>query len=817
MMWHLPTPPQGYRYAPRTFQEKTIQHNPQDGTYSEPWTTGPHGRYCTVGLFPIGAPNAQVEHLAYIPVLFLDCDLCDYLMYTSQPGSDQWDKVATKQAKLQIKYMLQHAPQEQVKQLVRTFAAYANAQLKALTGTEATYTLDSGYGVHMYLWLPPEQWADLDTCRAAQIGIVQALNNSAGFELADKNVKDAGTRVLRPPGTYNGKGAHPRLVEAVSYSLQTFDCRSLPTPVVQPRKRSTATPAPSQPIPAGAPIHIPAAQTTGGTSVVDRVWDTSATSQARQLTVLCQEEPFFVWAYANAGAVNEASWRAIANTLAAIAGESGRPHFHAMSRADESRYQDTICDKWYDYALKFMANGGRPEMYTTLQNDGEWPGNIPSCGSTSPYAFAVHRAQLPDTSNIPEALVLDGKSRPTKAYTNIRRILRSEEMYGTRLKLNLMSGGPEHDGVPVEEPFYGSVQETLQIRYDVGFSLAYAQQAVNEIAHENAHHPVEDYLKSLKWDSKDRLPALLKAMHVQDTALHREYLQCFLVSAVRRGLCEDVNGKSQTTIGVKVDTTLILTGPQGCFKSTFFKALVGAKWCNDSPMQPGTKEAMQLVSQKWVAEWSEFEKAYSRHASETKAFLSSQVDIYRKPYARNPSAHARRSVIVGTTNQDQFLHDDTGSRRFWIMHIEGPIDIAKVVSIRQQLWAQAVHLHRQGVQHWLTETSDDQRAVANETYQTEGKWDDVITKFLTTSTGLAPHTTIDIILERAVQKDVSQCTLSDRMSVGKALKDRGYLKKRLRSQGSNTYVYVQPGTDPRHAVKLTLVPDIDAPVPQTVQ
>ncbi|MEM9804631.1 MAG: VapE domain-containing protein, partial [Cyanobacteria bacterium P01_D01_bin.56] len=57
-------------------------------------------------------------------------------------------------------------------------------------------------------------------------------------------------------------------------------------------------------------------------------------------------------------------------------------------------------------------------------------------------------------------------------------------------------------------------------------------------------------------------------------------------------------------------------------------------------------------------EWAELESVFKRKdIATTKAFLSSSVDVVRPPYSRQSVRMERQSIIVGTTNQDEFLSD----------------------------------------------------------------------------------------------------------------------------------------------------------------
>ena len=83
-----------------------------------------------------------------------------------------------------------------------------------------------------------------------------------------------------------------------------------------------------------------------------------------------------------------------------------------------------------------------------------------------------------------------------------------------------------------------------------------------------------------------------------------------------------------------------------------------------------------------------------------KQFLSKEDDVYRASYGRRTEKHLRRCIIVGTTNEAEFLKDYTGGRRFWPVDLTGE---GRKKSIWQdlpdevaQIWAEAVTLYRLG-------------------------------------------------------------------------------------------------------------------------
>lgn len=181
-------------------------------------------------------------------------------------------------------------------------------------------------------------------------------------------------------------------------------------------------------------------------------------------------------------------------------------------------------------------------------------------------------------------------------------------------------------------------------------------KAVRKAARLNTINPVKQYLSDIKWDGTPRLDMWLTTHHgAGDSVYTRAIGRGTLIGAVARVMSP----------GCKVDTMLILEGPQGINKSQALRVLAGSEYFTDSMPDLKNKDAADNIKGIWIVEMAELDMMVRSTMETTKAFLSRQHDRYRPSYGRTRIDQPRRCIFIGTTNQDNYLRDETGSRRFW--------------------------------------------------------------------------------------------------------------------------------------------------------
>jgi hypothetical protein len=377
------------------------------------------------------------------------------------------------------------------------------------------------------------------------------------------------------------------------------------------------------------------------------------------------------------------------------------------------------------------------------------------------------------TGSMLEKLTKDKNGRPRRTPGNLAKIIRFDPAWGPALRLNLMSQDITFEGRIITDSFADFVQEQLEDHFGIAWGREDVSAKIRAQAEAAPFHPVRDWLVDLpRWDGTERIHRLAaEVLHAEDQPLAPAMLRGTLVAAVRRAM----------EPGCKVDTVLVLAGPQGWGKSTFWRILAGAAWFGDSSIDLESKDAYLVLARRWIFELPEVDHAISTKAAERiKGFISSSEDTYRPPYGRTVQVFPRSSIIVGTTNRDGFLADPTGSRRFWPIKLGAPADIALLTRWREQLWAEAFDLYRNGAQHWLDQGQDTMREAESERFEASDPWEDLVD----TALGVlarAGHIPLDGYalgdLLTSMGVPVSQQNRAASMRLAEILKGRGWVRR----------------------------------------
>lgn len=357
---------------------------------------------------------------------------------------------------------------------------------------------------------------------------------------------------------------------------------------------------------------------------------------------------------------------------------------------------------------------------------------------------------------------------------NIFLILTYDKRWKGRIWLNDFAGS-----LMIDDREYADVDDTeIMLWLDQVYQMKVGTEAVKEmtvfIGDRNKRNPLQDWLNQKHWDKDARIHDwLIKATGCEDTEIHREIGRRWLIQAIARAMKP----------GCKADCVLILIGKQGVKKSTMLRSLASSEFFADTPIDIGSANAYTQIRRAWIYEMAELDSVRRSANSATKAFLSAQEDVYRPAYGRHAVTVKRHVVFAGTTNQAQFISDQTGSRRYWPVKV-GHIDLEWVASNRDQLWAEAIIEFNAGERWWLEEGSSDALENQSDEYKHVDPWMERIGDWLVGNPG---KLTTRNLLESGLKLEPNQMTRSAEMRIGEVMRDLGYERRRVRFGSKRIY------------------------------
>lgn len=308
---------------------------------------------------------------------------------------------------------------------------------------------------------------------------------------------------------------------------------------------------------------------------------------------------------------------------------------------------------------------------------------------------------------------------------------------------------------------------------------------VNKVSRENKFHPIKNYLNGLVWDGKPRLDMwLIEYMGAENTLINRVFGARTLIGAVKR-IFEP---------GSKFDTMLILEGKQGSFKSQTLAALAG-NYFSDNLGDIRNKDTIQNLQGHWIIEVGELSRTKRAEVDELKAFLSRQVDQIRLPYKEKIQDFPRQCIFIGTTNEDVYLKDETGNRRFWPVKTNN-INLEAIKEDRDQLWAECVVRYKLDEPTWLdtpelreaAEEIQSARYMADERSITIKDW---LEKEEIENPGRPKEYQMQEIVEGALNLHWGGLSKTEQMLFAKTFKDAGLIKVQKRKKGIMSRFWVK--------------------------
>ena len=161
-----------------------------------------------------------------------------------------------------------------------------------------------------------------------------------------------------------------------------------------------------------------------------------------------------------------------------------------------------------------------------------------------------------------------------------------------------------------------------------------------------------------------------------------------------------------------------------------------------------------------------------KEVGELKNLITIREDIFRAPFDRSVDFYPRSSVFCATVNDDAFLKDHTGNRRFWVIEIKEKIDVNKVEKDLDSIWKGIMLAYRQGVLPMLSASGEDLSNLRNSQYEQEDPYEYYALEFVE-STTRNKFTARDVLFYEMFRHDPEKIKTRDLTAMGKALRRVG--------------------------------------------
>ena len=313
-------------------------------------------------------------------------------------------------------------------------------------------------------------------------------------------------------------------------------------------------------------------------------------------------------------------------------------------------------------------------------------------------------------------------------------------------------------------------------RYELKPSMEIVKYSARLSALRNEFHPVLDYLNRLQWDGTKRLDQLfIRYFNAANVEFARIVGAKFLIGMVARAY----------NPGCKRDEMIVLEGDQGIRKSTALNIIATDEYFSDSLPNLHDKDAAHHLQGRWLVEIGELAAMRRSEVEDVKRFVSTRIDKFRPAYGHHIVESPRTAIFTATTNDDRYLKDTTGARRYWPIKC-GAIDTDGLRRDRDQLFAEAVQRYRANERYWLVDQEETLAAIETAERREIDPWQDIVARHCAAVAGMP--VSMDNVFRQALNVPYERQNAATNKRVAAILKTLGYRRQQLQRSGPWFYV-----------------------------
>lgn len=299
----------------------------------------------------------------------------------------------------------------------------------------------------------------------------------------------------------------------------------------------------------------------------------------------------------------------------------------------------------------------------------------------------------------------DDKGKPVKYFPNFVLLL---EHYGINFKYNEITRQIEILGMKSRNLNDCIIDvETICIENDFTMTENKIWSYMQRLANLNSYNPVKEHLMNCyrNWDGESRLQQVFDSVITQDTynkSLKELLMKRWLVATARI-----TTNSLEFDKPLQCEGVLVFKGEQGLGKTSWINSIIPQelkKYFRDNvALDVSNKDSIFEATSNWISELGEMGHTLKGGVDALKMFFTNGMDRQRRPYDKAWIDMPRMTSFFGTINDKEFLKDDTGNRRYWVVDVKD-FNMSEILDMdTNQLWGEIMHLFLDKHEpHWLS-------------------------------------------------------------------------------------------------------------------
>lgn len=294
--------------------------------------------------------------------------------------------------------------------------------------------------------------------------------------------------------------------------------------------------------------------------------------------------------------------------------------------------------------------------------------------------------------------------QPQKIWENLECLLK---YHNITIRFNKLAKRIEWKGMPEKNNCNDILCDinSLNVKYELNLNMGTLGLSLERISRKNTYSPVQEYLIEChkEYDSsKDYINILADTITQSgdfDEDIKKMYLRKWLLN------CVNIAFNNNALYGS--EGVLVFQGKQGLRKTTWIKYICpNDEWVKTGGgINPENKDDIINLTKYWLVELGELDATFDHDVKKLRKFITEGKDQYRLPYDKYPNEYPRFTNFFATVNGTEFLKDEAGNRRYWVIPVE-LINIEKFNEIEiNKMWGQVMNIWKSKLEkHYLDET-----------------------------------------------------------------------------------------------------------------